>query len=373
MKKAIILGGGFAGFTWAHLLAKRGWKTVIVEKDVRPGGGIKTLWHNGHPYTHGPRHFIGRSDRAFEYIDAMAPQRRITHYARTYVGRDDAFYTYPPHLDDVAAMPDAGRIRAEMAEAAKTAKEPPRNFEEKWVGGVGETLYRKFADAYTRKHWRIPTTTLVDDHTYSGIHADAHATLRTGPHESFPGAHVSYPRSIAGWDDYFARIAAEDGVETRYGAEIAAFDLENRAVRVGDEKLAGDLLVSTLSPDVVSGGTYGPLPYAGRTMSLLMLPLRQVFPDDVYFLYYAGEEPQLRAVEYKKFTGYESPSSLVGIEYPAHGPRDYPYPFKAEMERADRYIRDLPKGVISVGRQGRYRYRTLSDIVDEALEQSEDY
>jgi len=373
MKKALVLGGGFTGFTWAYLLAKRGWDVLILEKNAAPGGGIKTLWFNGHPYTHGPRHFVGNSEKAFEFIRGMVPQREFRLQAWTYVGSDDAFYSYPPHCDDVKRMPDAEHIRAEIAQAGMRDREPPRHFEEKWIGGIGETLYRKFMENYTKKHWHIPSNTLLDEHTYSGLHKNEYGRLRSGNREMVRDAYISYPISVNGWDDYFAQIAAMSEVSVRCNAHITAYDLDRRTIHLDKEKLTADLIVSTISPDEMFAYAHGRLPYAGRSMLLLPLPAEYVFPKDICFLYYAGDEPYLRIVEYKKLTGYKSPVSLLGIEQPCPGGKDYPMLFKAEIERAESYVKALPKAVLSVGRLGSYRYMTLSNILDQAFEQIVDY
>lgn len=373
MKKAIIIGGGFTGFTWAHLLAGRGWESVIIEKESVPGGGIRTLRCNGHPYTHGPRIFSGNAG-TFAYINEMVPQREFRLYAKTYVGEDDAFYIYPPHEDDINRMPDAGRIRAELDEVKSPAEGFPSNFEDKWVGGIGETLYRKFMAQYTKKHWHIPSSALLDEHTFNGNHKNSYGRLRSGSHEMIPEEYiVSYPVSLDGWDDYFSRIAAEPGVGVLYNATVAKYDLDKLTVYIGKEKITGDLIVNTASPDELFEYAHGRLPYAGRSMLLLMLPIEKIYPEHTHFLYYAGDEPYLRIVEYKKLTGYVSPNSLLGIEQPCPGRQDYPMLFKAEIERADRYIGALPKGVVSVGRLGTYRYMGLSEIIDQALERIGDY
>ena len=69
MKKAIILGGGFAGTTIAKLLADADWETVVLEKDSVLGGGCRTYFHGGHPFTYGPRVYYGYSDKIFKWIN----------------------------------------------------------------------------------------------------------------------------------------------------------------------------------------------------------------------------------------------------------------------------------------------------------------
>ena len=57
-KSAAIIGGGFSGCSYAYFLAKNGWDVIIIEKSNLIGGGVKTFFHGGHPFTYGPRHFI---------------------------------------------------------------------------------------------------------------------------------------------------------------------------------------------------------------------------------------------------------------------------------------------------------------------------
>ena len=45
MKTALVIGGGFAGCSAAHLLSLQGgWDITVVEAGSWLGGGCKTLW-----------------------------------------------------------------------------------------------------------------------------------------------------------------------------------------------------------------------------------------------------------------------------------------------------------------------------------------
>ena len=43
----------------------------IIEKSKITGGGVRTFYHGGHPFTYGPRHFIGPEENmpAFEFLN----------------------------------------------------------------------------------------------------------------------------------------------------------------------------------------------------------------------------------------------------------------------------------------------------------------
>lgn len=365
MKKAIIIGGGFTGFTWAYLLAEKNWSVTILEKSNFVGGGIRTLYYNGHPYTHGPRLFVTKSDEIFSFVNNISQQRLLKLNIKSYVAQDDRFYSFPPHMDDVEIMPDSKQIKAELEYAKNNPPaQPVTNMEQAWKYAVGPTLYEKLVNKYTCKAWGLPTASIIDQFGYDGKGIN----LRTGTHQLFTDFYSSYPISMAGWDDFFSKIAEHKNIYLRKNIHIDQYDMERKQVMVDGQFLKGDLMVSTISPDVLFDYKYGELPYMGRKMSHIILPIKQILPDDLYFLHYTGNEPYTRIVEYDKITGYDSPNTLLGIEYPcAKGGKDYPYPFKAEIERAYKYINELPDGVISAGRLGRYKYMSLSDSIEEAL------
>ena len=56
--KVLIIGAGFA-VAMLHILSEKrsNWTFDIVESSGTIGGGVKTYFYGGHPYTYGPRHF----------------------------------------------------------------------------------------------------------------------------------------------------------------------------------------------------------------------------------------------------------------------------------------------------------------------------
>ena len=97
----------------------------------------------------------------------------------------------------------------------------------------------------------------------------------------------------------------------------------------------------------------------------------QVIPDPYYFLYYAGDEEYTRIVEYKKLTGYKSKDTLLVLEIPSYSNKLYPYPIKKYTDIADKYKKDLPDNVFSIGRLGTYKYQSMDMIVKDCLKLKE--
>jgi UDP-galactopyranose mutase len=362
MKKTLIIGGGFAGCAAAHQFARLGgWDVTLVEHSDRLGAGVRTHFYGGHPYTFGPRHFLTQNEEVYAYLDSIVPLRRCQeHEFVTYVERDAAFYSYPIHRADIALMPNRDSIETEMTRL--TGLEHARNFEEYWVSSVGRTLYEKFIKTYSEKMWMVDDNRSIDYFSWS----PKGATLADGPKAAWGTALSAYPVALDGYNAYFDIATAE--AKVLLNTRIERFDLPNRRVMLGGEWQQYDLIVNTISPDLVLDEAHGALGYIGRDFHKIVLPIEHCFPENTYFVYYANDERFTRLVEYKKLTRYQSSSTLIGMEIPSANGRYYPLPFKSEAARAKRYFSMMPEGVFSMGRAGSYLYAVdIDDCLEQAL------
>jgi len=366
MKKAIVIGSGFTGCMFAMMLRQKDWDVTVIEKAPIAGGGVRTFYHGGHPFTYGPRHFIGpeSSRPAFEFLDKIIPMRHLDKMNLSYQEKDDIFVSYPTHEDDIDKLSDADKIRAELA--ALPEESQATNFEEFWIGRVGETLYDRFNKHYNLKAWQLETNTEMD----FGFEATVkRKPLETGSRYEFHTGWINaYPLAEDGYNKFFD--VSLDGCNVMLGAEVVDFDIDNCAVTLKDgEKLTADIMISTVSPDILHKFCWGELAYVGREFYKIVLPIEQALPDDVYFLYYPNEsEQQTRVTEFKKFTQHESGNTLISLEVPSMKNKLYPTMIKSQVDLAQRYIDALPDHIHSVGRMGIYRYVDIDDIILQGLE-----
>lgn len=363
MKTALIIGGGFAGCAAAHQLLLQGnWGVTLIESASVLGAGVRTQWFGGHPYTFGPRHFLTRNEAVFAFLNRYVPLRRCPdHQFLTYVERDQQFFNFPIHRDDVAKMPDREKIEDELRCAHGAAE--AQNLEEYWVRSVGETLYGKYIDRYSKKMWRVEDNRSIDTFNWSpkGV------ALKEGPRAAWDIAISAYPFAPNGYNDYFD-ISTRDAT-VLVSTAIDGFDIPARRVCFGGEWRAFDVIVNTISPDLLFDNAYGELPFIGRDLHKIVLPVEHCFPEHVYFLYYPNDEQFTRLVEYKKFTQHQSPTTLVGMEIPSRNGRHYPLPIKSEQARARQYFELMPPGVFSIGRAGSYRYDVdIDDCIEQAMD-----
>lgn len=369
MKKALIIGGGFAGCAAAHQLENiGGWNTTIVEAAPFLGAGVKTNFYGGHPYTFGPRHFLTQKEHLFEYLNNIIPMRLCSeHEFLTYVEPDQSFYAYPINMQDVKTMPDFNIINEEMKKQNKNKISEAKNLEEYWIASVGKTLFKKMIDKYNKKMWLVEDCKDIDTFNWSpkGV------ALKDGPRAAWDSAISAYPIDIEGYNKYFP-FATKDA-EILLSTKIEDYDIENKRVKIKGESYKFDLIINTISPDILFNQCYGELPYIGRIFHKIVIPTEHIFPENVFFLYYANEEQFTRIVEYKKFTKYKSNSSLLGLEIPSlNAGKHYPLPFKSEILKAKKYLDLMPKNSYSIGRAGTYTYAVdIDDCINQALIMSE--
>jgi UDP-galactopyranose mutase len=364
-KKVLIIGGGFAGCASAHALSfKENFDVTLIEQASVLGAGVRTYFMGGHPYTFGPRHFLTKKEWIFDYLNKYIPLRRCNeHQFVTYVEKDSNFYSYPIHEDDIVKMPESNLIYDQLAETESVKIQNSKNLEEYWINSVGKVLYDKFINEYSKKMWNVEDNKIIDDFGWS----PKGATLKKGPRAAWDIAISAYPIALDGYNQYFE--IATKGAEVLLNTNISKFDIINKSIEVNGINLKFDIIINTISPDILFEFCFGKLPYMGRDLIKLILPIENALPKDVYFSYYAGDEAFTRVVEYKKLSGYKSKSTLIGIEFPSSNGRHYPMPFLSEYERADKYFNLMPDGVFSIGRAGSYRYQVdIDDCIEQAFD-----
>lgn len=362
MAKTLIIGAGFAGCIAAQMLSKRGHDVTVVERAPFLGGSCKTFRWGGHPYTLGPRHFLTKREDVWNYLDGYCPLRRFPgHEFLTYVERDEQFYHYPIHENDVELMPDRDQVKLELSKCVGAAE--AKNLEEYWLMSVGQTLYDKIVKSYSKKMWGIESNTEITDFGFTpkGV------ALKRGPIKAaWSEAMSGFPLAPNGYDDYFDVATADSKV--CLGTNIEDFDIPAYRVKIAGEWHRYELIVSTVSPEVIFKNALGPLRWAGRDFLKVVLPVKHCFPKEVYFLYYANAEPFTRLVEYKKFYCYEAPTTLIGIEIPSTKNKLYPFPMKEDQDLHARYMELFPPNVFSTGRNGTYRYIDVGNMIEQGFE-----
>jgi len=366
MKKAIVIGSGFSGCMFAMMLKEKNWHVTVVEKSKITGGGVRTFYHGGHPFTYGPRHFIGpeSSRPAYDFLSKIVPMRYLKKKNYSYQQKDDFFAHYPMHEDDIKKLSDADKIFKELKSLPEESQ--ASNYEDFWISKVGKTLYERFNKFYNLKAWNLKTNKVMN----AGFEGTVkRKPLETGSKYEFHTGYINaYPLAGDGYNKFFD--VSLKGCDVLLGKKIIKTDLDKTSVFLEDNtKISADMIISTISPDFLMDNCYGELAYVGRDFFKIVLPIENLLPEDVFFLYYPNEnEQQTRVVEFKKLTRHKSPNTLITMEVPSMKNKLYPTMIKSEVDKAQKYIDALPENIKSVGRMGTYRYVDIDDIILQGLE-----
>lgn len=361
MKKATILGGGVTGCTCAFELSKRGWDVTLIEKNDYLGGGCRTFFYGGHPYTEGPRPLHVVNEKIFNYINDIVPLRKFKLYLNTYIERDKNFYNYPIHMDDINIMPDREKVMNELNNLSDIKK--AKNFEEAWIASVGNTLYDKYVNTYTRKMWQVDSNTVFDQFKWSVKGSPIQKGGKAVELAEGKPLHA-YPIEESGYNRYFEHCVKDSKVYL--GVEVKKVDLDKKIVYINDEKIESDIIISTIAIDDLMEKRYGELKYIGREFLKIVLPVEHAFSDDLHFIHYPNDEQFTRIVEYKNLTLHKADSTLLVMEIPSNKNKLYSYDTKEERDKAQKYFNNLPQGVYSIGRLGMYKYLNIGNCLEIA-------
>lgn len=362
--KICIIGGGFAGCSSAEILSHiKGVNIKIFEKSNVLGAGVRTHFYGGHPYTFGPRHFLTTKIETYNYLKKFLKLRNCNyHQFKSYVANDNQFYNYPLNTKDLNKMPDKKKIFNEIKNTPK--KHNAKNLEEFWIRSVGKTLFSKVIKKYNEKMWMVSCKDL-DTFNWS----PKGYTIKKGNKAAFD-SHIScYPTHKDGYNKYFDLINKIKNVKVHYNQNIKKVDFKKKFIQSNGKIFDFDVLINTIAPDTLFNFKFGKLKFIGRDFHKIVFPVKEIFPKDVFFLYYPGDEKFTRLVEYKKFTKHKSKTTLVGMEIPSLNGRLYPLPVSKEQKLAQKYFGLFTKNTFSIGRAGTYRYEIdIDDCIYQSLE-----
>jgi len=364
MTKVVILGGGFAGCAAADLLRKKysSWNIKILERSEVLGAGVRTRFYGGHPYTFGPRHFLTPYNEVYEYLDEMLPLRRLDHSFYSYVEADGQFYSFPVSYEDIDIMPDKSQILSELASLGKENR--PANLEEYWLMSAGETLYKKFAKDYNKKMWQVSDNTQIDADIPEWTSKGKVIYEKRG--DNFHDRISAFPRARDGYNGYF-ELATKD-CDVLFDKCVDSVDFEKSEVVCTDgSHYEYNILVNTLSVDLLQDFCFGKLRYVGLDFIPIVLPSKECLKGNTFFLYYSGSEKHKRIVEYKKFFDYEHEHTLIGLEIPSMNGNHYAMPIRSEQLLHQKYVDSQPDNVYNIGRFGTYRYIDIDDCIKQAM------
>lgn len=260
--RVVVVGGGIGGITTAALLARGGAQVTLLERHDALGGRAGLWEHEGFRFDTGPSWYF--MPEVFEHAFALLGRRIADHV--DLVRLDPAYRLFPepgavPHLDpfDVVADPAANAAMFDAIEpgAGDAITRYVEEAGDAYRIALDHFLYTTFdrpdralsADVVRRAGTlaQLLTTTLAQRIEQTVTHPVLRQAL--GYHAVFLGSSpyrvpalytlmshldlgegVYYPRGgMYTVIEALAKVAAEEGVDVRTGADVAAIEVDDAA------------------------------------------------------------------------------------------------------------------------------------------------
>lgn len=363
----LVVGAGPFGMIFAYEAAKRGKKSLIVEKRPYIGGNMHT--HTEHGITvhdFGAHIFHTDNKEVWDYIRQFADfngfqNQVVANYKGT-------LYNLPFNMNTFYQMwgtktPDEAHAKIEEQKNAALkdlGDRQPRNLEEQAISLIGTDIYNKLIKGYTEKQWgrkatelpafiikRLPVRFIYDNnyfnHRYQGIPVGGYTQIFERMLEQSNGL-VDVLTDTDFFDDKetllseFPRVLYTGMIDQFFDYKFG--ELEYRSLRFEHEVIDSDN-------------------YQGNSV----------------INYTDAETPYTRVMEWKHFDGLaDEGKTIITKEYPQDWNRSkeayYPVNndentriYKAYAKEA----RDNHPEIIFGGRLGKYRYFDMDQVFNDAF------
>ncbi len=351
----VVVGAGLAGLTVAERIAAgKGEKVLVVEKRPHIGGNVYDSYNEDGILVHnyGPHIFHTNDKEVYEYLGGFTKWNDFWHRVLTQV--DGNLIPMPITLETVNRLYNMDMTPEEMekfiAGRAVPIKEI-RTSRDVALSKVGDEIYSKFFENYTKKQWGIDP-----------------AELDTSVISRIP---LRYNRDTRYFTDKYQGMP-------RYGyTKMCQAMIQNKNIKV---------LLNTDFKEVRDEISYGKLIYTGsvdeyyhyrhgglryRSLSFVMETFDRESYQDAPVVNYPNDYDYTRITEFKKLTGQEHRKTTIMKEFPREGGEPY-YPFPTADARAQfsLYQKEMEaeKNVYFLGRLAEYRYFNMDAVVRNALD-----
>lgn len=353
----LVVGAGLYGAVFAHEMAARGKRCLVVDKAGHIAGHVFTSLIEGiHVHQYGAHIFHTHDAEIWQYVQQFAS---FNHYVNSPIANyRGEIYNLPFNMNTfnrlwgVVTPAEAEAMIEKQRRAAGISA--PRNLEEQAIMLVGTDIYEKLIKGYTEKQWERPCSELP-----ASLIKRLPVRL-TYDNNYFNDPYQGIPKE--GYTAMVERMLA--GTEVRLNTDY----LTERAALAS----LADTTVFTGPIDALFAYRYGALEYRSLRFETEVLDLPN-YQGVAVVNYTDAQTPFTRVIEHKHFAFGTQPKTVVSREYsnewtPGAEPY-YPIGNQKNTELYRRYaaLAAADPRLIVGGRLGEYAYQDMDDVVASAL------
>lgn len=363
----LIVGSGLYGSIFAREATNKGYKCLVIDKRHNIGGNIYTENIEGiNVHKYGAHIFHTNNKKVWNYITQFAEFNRFTNspvanYKGELYSMPFNMYTFNKMWGVVTPQEAEAKINKQKAEIIGE----PKNLEEQAISLVGRDIFEKLVKGYTEKQWerdckdlpafiikRLPVRLTFDNNYFNALY------------QGIP---------IGGYTKMIGNLL--DGIDVRLDTDY----LEHKK----ELDLLAEKIVYTGPIDAYFGYKLGYLEYRSVRFETELLDIPN-FQGNAAVNYTDRETPWTRIIEHKWFEfgkdekGNDLPKTVISREYSSEWkPGDEPYYPVNDDKNSKLYteykiLADDEENVIFGGRLGEYKYYDMDQVIDAALQKSED-
>ncbi len=350
----VVAGAGLAGLTVAERIAnEKGEKVLIVEKRPHIGGNVYDSYNEDGILIHhyGPHIFHTNDREVYYYLGQFTKWNDFWHRVLTQV--DGNLIPMPITLETINRLYHMEMTVEEMEKFIEKRAVPIKEIKtsrDVALSKVGEDIYSKFFENYTKKQWGIDPGE-IDTSVISRIPLRFNRDTRY-----FTDKYQGMPR--CGYTKLCEAMIQNKKIKLLLNTDFE--EIRN--------EISYGTLIYTGPADEYFHEKHGKLPY--RSVDFLMETYDLESYQDAPVVNYPNDFDYTRITEFKKLTGQEHKKTTIMKEFPkAEGEPYYPFPTAEARAQFALYQEEMKseKNVYFLGRLAEYRYYNMDAVVRSAL------
>jgi protoporphyrinogen oxidase len=316
--RTIICGAGPAGLTAGYLLARRGYRSCVLESDSQVGGLARTVRYKDFRFDIGGHRFFTKIPEVAALWDEVLGAELVDVPRLSRIHYQGKYFHYPLRATEALiglGLWEATRILLSYLQTRLRPYPVEENFEQ-WVSNrFGHRLYQIFFKTYTEKVWGVPCTEIRAEWAAQRIQGlslvralMAATTLQKRSNAVRTLIHqFKYPRLGPGqmWQRC-AELMTDVGGELLLDHKVTGFELAgdrvvaaNVTTAAGEQRFEAEHFISTMPlrslvralgsavPEAVRDAAEG-LAYRDFILVALILDRPGLFPDNWIYCHTPG-------------------------------------------------------------------------------------
>ena len=303
----LVVGAGLFGATFAHEIAKKGKRVLVIEKRDHVAGNIYTEEIAGIQVHKFGAHIFHTNDKAvWDYVNQFA---EFNQYINTPIANyHGEIFNLPFNMNTFNKLwgvvtPEEAAAKIEE-QRAEVAGKTPSNLEEQALSLVGRDIYEKLIKGYTEKQWGKAATELP------AFIIRRLPVRMTYDNNYFNDRYQGIP--IGGYTQIVEKMLDHPNIEVRLETDFFADK---------DQYLAAfPKIFYTGMIDQFFDYELGELEYRSLRFETEVLDQAN-YQGNAVVNYTDRETPYTRIIEHKHFEYGSQPQTVVTREYPANWSR----------------------------------------------------